>query len=306
MVARGIDAEIDRLYQLPLEEFTSERNALAKRAGADAPLVKKLTRPSVAAWAVNQLHWNDRPVYDSLVNASKELRQAHKTILAGRGGGDLRSSGKAHETAVDAALKAITSMLQASGHPATDATRQSIATTLRALPGDEPPGRLTRALQPGGFEMLSGLSIGPGPAPRPGHRDAKSKGAAAPSHQAAAKPAKSGATKEPVAEKRISAEAAARAREAAAKSLRELRETEHTARREEFEAARATRDAEKAARQLEQAREAFADAQQELEAAEAAASAAADARIAAERRSKDAARALDAAREKAAAASEKQ
>ena len=53
-------------------------------------------------------------------------------------------------------------MLQEGGHPATDATRQAILTTLRALPSDEPAGRLTRALQPGGFEMLAGLSIGGG------------------------------------------------------------------------------------------------------------------------------------------------
>jgi hypothetical protein len=58
MPARGLDARIDQLYQLPLEEFTSARNALAKDAGADAARVRALTKPPIAAWAVNQLHWS--------------------------------------------------------------------------------------------------------------------------------------------------------------------------------------------------------------------------------------------------------
>ena len=45
--------EIDRLYELPLEEFTAARNALAKETG-DAAL-KQLKKPTVPAWAVNQL-----------------------------------------------------------------------------------------------------------------------------------------------------------------------------------------------------------------------------------------------------------
>ena len=55
MPARLIEDEIARLYQLPLDEFTSARNALAKRAGSDAAGIRALTKPSVPAWAVNQL-----------------------------------------------------------------------------------------------------------------------------------------------------------------------------------------------------------------------------------------------------------
>jgi hypothetical protein len=65
----------------------------------------------------------------------------------------------------------------------TDATRQAISTTLRALPSDDPPGRLTRALQPGGFEMLAGITPGargrPAPAVKSGGRAASSKAAVA-------------------------------------------------------------------------------------------------------------------------------
>ena len=33
MASPSLDTEIDRLYQLPLDEFTAARNALAKEAG---------------------------------------------------------------------------------------------------------------------------------------------------------------------------------------------------------------------------------------------------------------------------------
>ena len=292
-------------YQLGPDEFTAARNTLAKTAGTDAAAIKRLTKPPIAAWAVNQVYWQHRDVYDALVTAAKELRQTHKAILAGRTG-DLRSAGKAHEGAVDQAMKAALSTLAANGHPATDTTRQAIATTLRALPTDDPPGRLSTTLQPGGFEMLAGLSIGGGPSGRASKVPAASKEIApARSAAATARPQPGAApfhrktTHTPPAQKAPDPKAAARAREAAAKAARELREAEHTARREEFEAARATRDAEKAARQLAQAREALAAAQREVEEAEAIAAEAERTKAAAEQRAEAAERALEEAKKKA-------
>src|SRR3954468_1467826 len=158
MASRRLETDIDRLYQLPLEEFTAARNALARNAGSDAAEVRKLGKPSVAPWAVNQLYWKRRDVYDALVEASNALRKTHKTILGGHRA-DLREPSRAHEEALEAALKATLAILEEAGHPATDATRQGILTTLRALPTNETAGRLTETLQPGGFEMLQGLSI---------------------------------------------------------------------------------------------------------------------------------------------------
>ena len=169
-------------------------------------------------------------------------------------------------------MKAALSTLAANGHPATDTTRQAIATTLRALPTDDPPGRLSTTLQPGGFEMLAGLSIGGGPSGRASKVPAASKEmhqrdpqrrpldrSQAP-HRSTARPP----THHPHRKHRTRRQPRVRER-LPPKRARELREAEHTARREEFEAARATRDAEKAARQLAQAREALAAAQREVE-----------------------------------------
>ena len=56
-----LERELERLYQLPLSEFTSARNALAKRLRSEgdpdrAEQVKQLRKPPVAAWLVNRMH----------------------------------------------------------------------------------------------------------------------------------------------------------------------------------------------------------------------------------------------------------
>src|SRR5215216_4515208 len=98
MPTRTLDAQIDRLYQLPLDEFTTARNALAKETG-DAG-IKRLQKPPAAAWAINQVYWRRRGDYDAFAAAAAALRQAHAAVLAGKRA-DLRSAGKAHEDALD-------------------------------------------------------------------------------------------------------------------------------------------------------------------------------------------------------------
>ena len=50
---------LDRLYRLPLDEFTAARNDAVKQARAENPqaadILAKARKPTVAAWAVNQL-----------------------------------------------------------------------------------------------------------------------------------------------------------------------------------------------------------------------------------------------------------
>jgi hypothetical protein len=289
----SIETEIDRLYQLPPGEFTAARNALAKRAGGDAPRVRQLTKPPLAAWAVNQLYWSDRKAYDTLIEAAETLRATHKAVLGGRRG-DLRGAGREHEAAVERALKATLAILAESGHPVTDATRQAVAQTLRALPSAEPPGRLSRSLQPGGFEMLAGITVSRGArATPPTAKEAK------PQNERAAKPtaADTRADKEKQKEKE--------AREEATAASRELRAAEHSAQRAEFESARATRAAARAEEELAAARQNLADARTRLEQADAAAEKAKRQLTAAERGAADASREVAAARRRAHTAQER-
>ena len=278
MAAPNLDAEIDRLFQLPLGEFTAARNALAKEAGARGSEVRALQKPPIPAWAVNQIYWRDRDTYDALAGAARDLRNAHAAVLAGKKA-DLRAASRVHEEALEAAVKSALDLLRSEGHPATEATKQAVLTTLRALPSDEAPGRLTRTLQPGGFEMLAGLPIRPGAAARPAARVTE-------------------APRAPRAEKAAKEEtaAAARKKEEAAEAARALRMAEHAAKREEFEAARAAREAEKANRAVESARAALEEAERTLKEAEQAAADAEKARTAADRRSREAEAALKAAK----------
>jgi len=273
--------DLDRLYQLPLDEFTAARNALAKTAGTNSGAIRALTKPPLGAWAVNQLYWRDRKTWDALVAAAENLRRANKAVLSGRAG-DVRAAGTVHDQAVQDALKATLEIVSAAGHPATDATKQAIANTLRALPADEPAGRLTRVLQPGGFEMLAGLSIAAGPA------------------KEHATPAKDHAkeTKEQALSK-AGAKALTQAREAAAAAERALKDAEQAVRRHEFEIARATRDEERGGRAVEQARAALDEAKTALAHAERDRDEAAGRRAAAEAAAKKAGPAVTAARRQA-------
>src|SRR3954454_22410631 len=86
----GADDRMDRLYDLPLSEFTSERNALAAALRAScgqdaAALVRALRRPSAAAWAGNQLVRPQPHLVEALLGAGGEWRQAHRQAASGRG-----------------------------------------------------------------------------------------------------------------------------------------------------------------------------------------------------------------------------
>ncbi len=283
MAPRPIDAHIDGLYQLPLDEFTAARNALAKASGAAAAEIRALQKPPVAAWAINQVYWRGRPAFHALTAAAAALRAAHTAVVTGKKA-DLRAAGKAHEDALEAVVKLAIAILGDAGQPATDATRQAIATTLRALPAStDPPGRLTQVLQPTGFELLAGLpaavSLGQTrPAAAPVKPKEPTGGAGSPKKDAARE------------------KALAKAKEAVAAAVRAERTAEQHARREEFEAARTTREAERAVRDLAKAREALDAAQEAVETAERDADAATRKKEAAARRVRETAESLAAAR----------
>lgn len=242
MPSRLLDAEIDRLYQLPLDAFTAARNALAKQAGGDAGRVRALAKPSVPAWIVNQLYWHDRKAWDALISAAGNARDVNRAVLAGKNG-DVRAANAVHDEAVEAAFKAALARLGASGHPATDATRQAIATTLRALPADEPPGRLTKPIQPIGFGALAGVTVAAGPRkPEP-------------------------KTPEPAHDPRNAREHTLK-RQAETTAARALKDAETAVRRGEFEHARLDRETRRAEVTLAKARETVERANADLDRAE--------------------------------------
>lgn len=162
------ESATDLLFQGPLDAFTRARNELAARVkaagdAAKAAEIKALTKPSVSAWAINQLYWQARREYDALMRAGERLRDVQQAVLEGRRG-DLRKVSEARQEALRAALDRAMALAAAAGHPASPALRQRLARTLEALavyggsPPTSTPGRWSQDLDPPGFGALAGLT----------------------------------------------------------------------------------------------------------------------------------------------------
>jgi hypothetical protein len=160
-------SDVDRLFQLPLAEFTAARNALAarlKKAGRaeDADRVKALLKPPVSAWAVNQVYWRHRKAFDRLIAAGERFRKAQAAQLAGKSA-DMRAPFDERRTAVSELTGLATAVLREGDHALAPDTLRRVTTTLEALatygehPGKPEAGRLTDDLDPPGFEALTAL-----------------------------------------------------------------------------------------------------------------------------------------------------
>jgi regulator of replication initiation timing len=77
-----LTAIADALYALPADSFTDARNASARDCGDKqlAARVKKLKKPSVAAWAVNLLVRRESDQIDSVLELADSLRAAAEAL----------------------------------------------------------------------------------------------------------------------------------------------------------------------------------------------------------------------------------
>ena len=137
------DSEIDRLYGLALEEFTNERDALARKLRADgnrddAATVAELRKPVLAAWVVNQLARERRADVDALVEAAAGIR-------AGKPDADER-----FRTTTDGLARAAREVLAEADRRPSDAVLRDVATTLRAAAAADPDALLGGRLSPAG------------------------------------------------------------------------------------------------------------------------------------------------------------
>ncbi len=162
-MAELTDAERE-LFRAPFDEFVATRDRLVGelKARGDKPgwraRSRKRKRPSISAWAVNQLWWHARADVEALFAVAERVR-----------GGDLAASG-AHREAL-AKLRARAAALLG-GAPAESVLRR-VATTLSAVAANggfdpDPPGALIADRDPPGFEALAGFAAAePAPTPAP-------------------------------------------------------------------------------------------------------------------------------------------
>jgi hypothetical protein len=174
------DAELARLYALPLADFTAERNALAARqrkAGKrkEAVEVQGLRKPAASTWAINQLLSRQADKIEALLAAGERARTAQRQSLAGRasGAGALREALQEVRSLLEELRGRAVAFLSEAGHAAGTAVVDRLASTLQALAFDRTEaaaverGWLTDDLEPPGFEVLAGLQLAAGSAPRP-------------------------------------------------------------------------------------------------------------------------------------------
>ncbi len=170
VVNRNFDDEVDSLFRLPLADFTPARNVLAARLkkdgrANDATLVKTLSKPSISAWAVNQLYWKHRKAFDRLAAAGQRLQDLQRSGRTGKVS-DVRASLDARRDALVELSDLATSLLSEAGHSPTLDTIRRITISLEAISSYPTPsngltvGRLTQDVDPPGFESLVSLMTG--------------------------------------------------------------------------------------------------------------------------------------------------
>lgn len=165
-----IEADVDGLFMLPLTEFVSARKTLATRLSKEghadeANRVKSLTKPPISAWTVNQLYWQHRESFNRLITAGERFRKAQASGSA-RKISDMREALDERRQALAHLSDLATGLLQDAGHnPSLDVIRR-ITTTLEAVSAyasqSEEPGRLTKDVDPPGFESLASFTSGSG------------------------------------------------------------------------------------------------------------------------------------------------
>jgi hypothetical protein len=291
--AEAVERAADELYRLPLADFTRARDELARRLRQEglrdeAAAVKALRKPTLAAWALNQLARRRRHEVERLLATGKRLREAQEALLAGGDRSALQRASAEERELVAELTRNATALAGEVGRSATGSLEERIRATLHAAALDEQAaaelaaGRLVREREAVGlFGVTSAEAKSAGkarPAEKPARPAVKSAGASG-------KRGRDGSALRKVAERRreLGRElAAARAEEQKAERLR----------------ARAAKAAERAGRHAK-------DAQRRAEGAQKRAGEARARLREAERRERDAAIAYDRASRAVAAAERK-
>lgn len=129
--------EADRLYALLPEEFTARRDARArelKAAGSPlAPAVKRLKRPTAAAWALNLLVRRDAEQVEQVLAVAVALREAAATL----DGAQLRELTKQRRQLTAAVTTRARGFAAEQGSPLSESVAEQVEAGLTAAMLDE-------------------------------------------------------------------------------------------------------------------------------------------------------------------------
>lgn len=159
------EEQIDRLYGVLLDQFVERRDELARSLRKDgdrqtADEVKRLRKPTVPAWTVNQLARREKMRLRTLLTAGERLRKAHEKLLAGESPEPLQRARDDERRAIADLVRAAERLLTEAGHPATEATLERVRQTFHAAAVDEKIGRRVREGRLEREEEATGFGFG--------------------------------------------------------------------------------------------------------------------------------------------------
>jgi hypothetical protein len=154
--------ELSELFNVSLAEFTRARNDLARRLvdegrEDEAAQVKTLKKPSISAWATNQLARKKPDQVGLLVETQRRLQESVDAQT-------MRDASSARRKLVAALLVGARDILTEAGHPASSTTLAKIEQSLFSATSDEElemlqQGRLTGDLVSPGFDAIEGFEM---------------------------------------------------------------------------------------------------------------------------------------------------
>jgi hypothetical protein len=137
------DQRLDELYREHPDGFVAGRNQLTKELQAEgdrdeAARVKKLRRPTAAAWLVNRAALSSPAELEEFADASKELEAAQERALEGKdeGAAGWRAAAEREREATTAVVEVAAKLARDAGHPASPSALELAGETLRAAAAD--------------------------------------------------------------------------------------------------------------------------------------------------------------------------
>lgn len=165
-------SERDAIYGLPLDRFVEERDRRAKALRADdlreeAAVLAKARKPTVPAWAVDQLARREPQQLDRLLRAGEDLRDAQRRAASGRGAGELRDATRTVRDVVSDLRRRADAILSDAGSSSAAHLEDVERTLFTAAVTPEHHdalrrGVLERPLEGAGFGGVEGLLVLPG------------------------------------------------------------------------------------------------------------------------------------------------
>ena len=159
------EGDLDRLYQVPLSEFTSARDELTRQLRAQgerekALEIKRLRKPTAGVWVVNQLV-RERPLdVKRLLKAGESLAKSQAKAAAGTPE-TFPEARRDEQHALEQLAEGAREIAERAGigSPALGKAMETLRAASLTAEGREllRRGRLTEELEPPGFEALAGL-----------------------------------------------------------------------------------------------------------------------------------------------------